>query len=425
MELNQLGLTRLTDAICEGKHLRGLHLARNALSDLPVQFGATLFNLCFLDLSFNDFSELPDCLGLLTNLIELKLSHNHLTVFPNALCTLTKLENLDLAHNQISLLPPLIGNLDALISLNLEKNLIAYLPAEIGKLKLLRHLNLDDCPLLMELPEFNRKGVPTLKELTSRVITRHSLPLPEALIPYEVIEQLQNPGCCSFCNGPFYEHHIKRYRFVNKGPYLVALEYRLCSIHWTNEKDRILSIFRPAPLTAPSKLEPGEIEEINRRINTQIRPKPIAWADGKPSMDSNLSALTPVVANPSNSNLHLGLFSPAASPSTLSVDSLSQQISSEAKAKPSSKKVKAKGKAPLQALPASTSSNPNVISGVGVKEERGGGKRRKASLTCSSNEIGGPIPSSSQTPFTQMEFIEEGMKMKHSTSSLFQRKERA
>jgi len=266
INLAQQNLISLTDAFGLAASLRTLVLSRNLLTDLPASLGS-LIQLKHLDLSHNKFATIPDCISSLTNLVEFRAADNCLTEFPAAILSLRNLETLDLSSNaQLSELSPETGHFSNLVNLRLQKTAITVLPSEIALLKFLRHVNLDDCPLLTELPELStlkKRTVPTLKELASRVVLRHQLPYKEAVIPQEVTSYLATSHACSFCSGPFFEHYEKRYKVVHKGSYQVALEFRLCSLHWNEEKDHILALFRPLPATSPSKLEQEKLNQIS------------------------------------------------------------------------------------------------------------------------------------------------------------------
>ncbi|XP_069079209.1 p53-induced death domain-containing protein 1 [Pleurodeles waltl] len=129
-------LTGLTSLVLKGGHTRDESGAclHGLLMDLPQEFGS-LIRLAHLDLSFNSFSSLPECLTELTNLTVLLLCHNCLQGLPESLGKLKKLTVLSAMTNQIRNLPRSIGELQALQVLNISENLLESIPEELGYLK--------------------------------------------------------------------------------------------------------------------------------------------------------------------------------------------------------------------------------------------------------------------------------------------------
>ena len=292
LDLSHLNLSEVVSGpLRQAHHLRGLHLSFNKLTFLPEMDIACLANICFLDLSSNLLTSLPSSLSSLTCLIDLKLSRNCLTsISPALFTTLSKLESLDLAHNQLVSLPQSVSGLTALTALHLDGNPLSTLPFELSKLKFLRHITLEGCPLLEDfntlisiaeesshLPASSvlsspsdvavvtpapKAKVPTLKELAGRVLVRCSIPVTEECAPKEVVSYLASASTCSFCSGPYFEHHVKRFRFVVRSGVTIPMEFRLCSAHWTGDKDRILTLFRAAPATSPITLPESTMRAI-------------------------------------------------------------------------------------------------------------------------------------------------------------------
>ena len=289
--LNLCGLADVSVHLGQAPHLRGVHLSFNKLTCLPHDI-SLLSNLCFLDLSSNRLTHLPDSISQLVYLLELKVARNHLSSLPESITALTKLESLDLSHNHFFTITEKVASLTALASLSLDGNPLTSIPFEVAKLKFLRHLSLEGCPLLEDLPDESplnntsstpsvseesstdvpapsssqqkASRVPSLKELAARVMVRCSLP-PPAETPTELVKYLGSAKCCSFCSGPFFEFHVKKYRFVVRSGYSVPMESRLCAAHWTNDKDRILALFSPAPITGPRELERERLDFIKQR----------------------------------------------------------------------------------------------------------------------------------------------------------------
>jgi|EP00161_Ancyromonas_sigmoides_P018156 internalin A len=76
-----------------------LSLRDSGLSTLPATFGADLRSLSTLDLSRNQFKEVPETLFDLGELRGLDLSHNALSTLPADLARLRQLEWIDVRGN--------------------------------------------------------------------------------------------------------------------------------------------------------------------------------------------------------------------------------------------------------------------------------------------------------------------------------------
>ncbi|MEM7537630.1 MAG: leucine-rich repeat domain-containing protein [Chloroflexota bacterium] len=74
LDLSELGLTALPDAIGRLSSLQGLYLDDNQLSELPDAIGQ-LSSLQSLDLNDNQLNELPDTIGQLSSLQSLYLRY--------------------------------------------------------------------------------------------------------------------------------------------------------------------------------------------------------------------------------------------------------------------------------------------------------------------------------------------------------------
>ena len=81
-----------------------------------------------LDLSDLKLSTLPEAIGQLSQLQELYLSGNQLSTLPEAIGQLSQLQELDLSGNQLSTLPEAIGQLSQLQALDLSGNQLSTLP---------------------------------------------------------------------------------------------------------------------------------------------------------------------------------------------------------------------------------------------------------------------------------------------------------
>ncbi|XP_043562095.1 p53-induced death domain-containing protein 1 isoform X1 [Chiloscyllium plagiosum] len=128
-------LKRLKSLVLKGGHFKDEYGAcqRGLLATLPVEF-RHLQHLTHLDLSFNSFTSVPECVTELKELTVLLLSHNQLATLPESIGKLAKLTFLSLMKNQLRELPGSINELAALQRANISENELEQLPDEIGNL---------------------------------------------------------------------------------------------------------------------------------------------------------------------------------------------------------------------------------------------------------------------------------------------------
>ncbi|KAF9351584.1 Leucine-rich repeat serine/threonine-protein kinase 2 [Mortierella sp. AD094] len=130
-------------------HLTELDLSRNRLSSLPADMTSLVPFLYYLNLSHNQFTEVPMELCKLAHLQVLIMSQNRIEgPFPHQLCSsLSQLKTLKLCSNQITSLPHTLARLDKLESLSMGSvyggNLLASFPSNcIQYMTALRELDL-------------------------------------------------------------------------------------------------------------------------------------------------------------------------------------------------------------------------------------------------------------------------------------------
>ncbi|RWX51844.1 hypothetical protein VU01_10733 [Candidatus Electrothrix marina] len=128
-----------------------LDLSCQNFTELPQEL-FQLVNLTKLDVSFNKLTELPPDIVQLNNLLKLELTGNQLTELPSQLFQLTKLIELDLGGNQLSKLSSDINQLINLTGLYLTGNRHISLPPQLFQLIKLNNLKLGDLELT-SLPE--------------------------------------------------------------------------------------------------------------------------------------------------------------------------------------------------------------------------------------------------------------------------------
>lgn len=215
--------------------------SNNQLSSLPKSIGY-LQNLSVINASNNQLDILPDTLVYLTKLKAINLSHNMITHLPASLGSLPNLLVIIANNNRIHQVPKQIAKLQQLVSFNISHNPIKQLPAELVTLKSLRKLIAEGCDFCTELVSKRSHDPPSLFEQCARTIVRNQLALPDTL-PDALRAYISKHQECSYCDGPYFESYVTRGRFIERARQPIALEYRLCCAHWTDEPDRLLNLF--------------------------------------------------------------------------------------------------------------------------------------------------------------------------------------
>jgi predicted DNA-binding WGR domain protein len=130
-----------------------------------------------LDLSDLNLKEVPDAVFELTNLKELHLDGNLLTNLPDAIKQLKNLEKLNISRCYFEIFPAVIFELTQLTSLNIAQNQIAIIPPEISNLQALKELNLYNCGLnefpesLYDLQALEDLNCSYLKDLAKKIVS--------------------------------------------------------------------------------------------------------------------------------------------------------------------------------------------------------------------------------------------------------------
>ena len=157
--LSDNALTNLPPAIASLRKLAYLNLDRNRLVGLPDSLGE-LSNLRWLRLNHNALQALPDSLGNLEKLQRLYARNNHLQDLPESLARCTQIEDLALSGNQISSFPLLLTRLPKLRNLDLRGNPLTQFPEEIAEMQALRLLTLTECKVPAETQARLRQALP-------------------------------------------------------------------------------------------------------------------------------------------------------------------------------------------------------------------------------------------------------------------------
>ncbi|KAI8063692.1 uncharacterized protein B0P05DRAFT_555333 [Gilbertella persicaria] len=228
--------------------IKKLDLSNNHLTELPESIGY-MQNLEHLTVSKNRITHLPHTIGYLSNLFELDVSYNQIQELTPFIIYLEKLKSLSLAHNLLDSLPTEISGLKNLIALDLSRNPLRILPAEVSQLPFLRRMKLEDCPLDTELVYPLQHNPVSLFETCARTIVRKQVKI-DPTLPGHVVQYIQSAKFCTSCRGPYFDSYVLRGRWIEKADVQIPLQYTLCSAHWSDAEDRLLSIFSMQPETA-------------------------------------------------------------------------------------------------------------------------------------------------------------------------------
>lgn len=220
--------------------------SNNQMTSLPRELGH-LKSLRVLNISNNAIDEIPDTIAFLTKLKALNVSHNKLVQLPSSIGQLPKLVIIIANHNNLASLPREFSHLVNLISLNVSNNPLKSLPAEIAALGSLRKLITEECDFQDEYSYDLRHNPPSLFETCARIAVRSQQNIPNQLADH-IKDYISRADTCSYCQGPFFDSFVTRARFIERrAGQPMALEYTLCSAHWTHENDRLLAMFSQQP----------------------------------------------------------------------------------------------------------------------------------------------------------------------------------
>ncbi|KAK4519914.1 uncharacterized protein ATC70_010158 [Mucor velutinosus] len=246
VDLSARSLVKLSPSIGYLDSLTKLNLSNNQMTSLPRELGY-LKNLRVLNISNNAIDEIPDTIAFLTKLKALNASHNKLVQLPSSIGQLPKLVIIIANHNNLTSLPREFSHLVNLISLNVSNNPLKSLPAEIAALGSLRKLITEECDFQHEYSYDLRHNPPSLFETCARIAVRSQQNIPNQLADH-IKDYISRADTCSYCQGPFFDSFVTRARFIERrAGQPLALEYTLCSAHWTHENDRLLAMFSQQP----------------------------------------------------------------------------------------------------------------------------------------------------------------------------------
>ncbi|KAM9320476.1 leucine-rich repeat-containing protein 58 [Gastrophryne carolinensis] len=255
LDVSNNGLAYIGEEILGLSRLKTLLAKNNRLDDFSLPKGMGAMKLEVLNLSGNQFEEIPSQLLDMQSLNTLSLGGNRLKSIPPEIENMISLEFLYLGGNFISSIPPEIANLpylsclvlcdnriqsvppqlaqmDSLRSLSLHNNLLSYLPREILSLVQLQELSLRGNPLVVRFVRDLTYTTPSLLELAGRTIKSRGIPytpweLPENLVRYlDLASKCPNPKC----GGVYFDSCVRQIKFVDFcGKYRLPLMHYLCS----------------------------------------------------------------------------------------------------------------------------------------------------------------------------------------------------
>ncbi|KAM7536081.1 hypothetical protein Aperf_G00000089732 [Anoplocephala perfoliata] len=157
-------LTRLNIACCKlndipailglCQNLQVLNLSGNSIKELP-QNGAGLRDLISLNISNNSISKIPKWVCELRNLSHISLCCNLIQDLPSEFVNLAKkLRVVDISYNNFEQIPLSLFPKESKITyLLMDNNPMLNIPPEIHNLRFLTHLSISNSPYLYELPE--------------------------------------------------------------------------------------------------------------------------------------------------------------------------------------------------------------------------------------------------------------------------------
>lgn len=217
----------------------------------------------------------------LKHLKHLDISHNRLTQLPSGIYSLCKLTHFDMSHNPLRRVSANLARLIELSLLDLSSTEIISIPAELLTTLSMTTIRLENCQHLGdELNQILVHNPPSLVETCARQMIQPILldliqkkknkkqqkKQEESFqrLPQHVLHYLSRPKACSTCGGPYFQSSVTRYRIVQRqDDSWVPVEYKLCSAHWNNERDRILALFSEVPeRSLPRTMEPCRLRLV-------------------------------------------------------------------------------------------------------------------------------------------------------------------
>ncbi|RNA40420.1 leucine-rich repeat-containing 58-like [Brachionus plicatilis] len=290
LDLSSNCLKILDENICKLQGLKNLIVRDNQLEDnsLPKNLGARLPNLEIVNLSGNLFTQFPYQLLEIRSLKEIYLGSNKISGMPRSYEQLQGLEILYLGGNQLKSLPEEICQLKNLTNLNLSNNLLSALPNSLAKLRNIKtlalhgnnlthlpielvrlnlsELSLRNNPLVSRFAKEFTYNVPTLLELSGRIVKTKSIDYKNGILPTHLVNYLNSAQCClnPRCKGVYFTSKVEHIKFVDFcGKFRVPLMQYLCSSQ-CNEK--ISNRFKITYSSSGSDLSDSDDQYQNRLL---------------------------------------------------------------------------------------------------------------------------------------------------------------
>jgi len=247
-----------------------LSLKAHFIDQLP-EISALTSSLIYLNLSFNNFTSVPNIIysmvqleafklrnnpirslelqmSQLKNLKILTLSYCLIEDIPTCVYMMENLKFLDVSYNRIRYVSKLIVNLNNLKYLNVEGNEIEYLPSSMLTMHHLEKINVKNNylhPVLWKNAMINQPQ--TLFDLSIYALNQNyeRYRLGKKNITSDIVYIMQNQEICDCCNGPRYGEGLKLIRPCLKifGVKYMPFMFQCCSPRCLNRYKRQKSFY--------------------------------------------------------------------------------------------------------------------------------------------------------------------------------------
>lgn len=147
-------------------------------------------------LSGLNLNELPESLTIFSEIIfNINISQNNFSEIPSVLYVFHKLNSLNISSNKIRNLPIKFFNLKEIKSLNISNNLILKLPKKIFELDTLRHLSVSSIN-----PEFFPNGINNFQLQTFEIDCVNTFTVPSSIFEIKSLKVLKLEGIAELPN---------------------------------------------------------------------------------------------------------------------------------------------------------------------------------------------------------------------------------
>ena len=174
---------------------------------------------------------MPRAYDMLQRLEILYLGGNQLKTLPDEISQLRSLTSLNLSNNLLTVLPNNLARLRNIKTLALHGNNLTHLPVELVKLNLYE-LSLRNNPLVSRFAKEYTYNVPSLLELSGRIIKSKNVQYNLNVLPAHLVNYLNSAQCClnPKCKGVYFTSKVEHIKFVDFcGKFRVPLMQYLCS----------------------------------------------------------------------------------------------------------------------------------------------------------------------------------------------------